>query len=86
MPGAKNQKSVLVRMPANLHKRIIKLAESHKPPRSINSEIVGLLFEVTEWWEDVGHARNFSDQQLADMEATAKKMLASLREARTRKK
>jgi hypothetical protein len=57
MPGGKNQKRrkpagnalgepakhVLVRMPVELHEKIIKLADSYEPPRSINSVILELL-------------------------------------------
>jgi hypothetical protein len=81
MPGAKNQKSVLVRMPAHLHEVIIALAKMHR--RSINSEIVDLLDHAAEWWEDITNPSNrFSDGQLYDMEATAKKMWTKIREQR----
>ena len=43
MPRGKNHKSVLVRMPVELHEKIIKLADSYEPPRSINSVILELL-------------------------------------------
>jgi hypothetical protein len=81
MPGTKNQKSVLVRMPAELHEQIITLAKMHR--RSINSEIVDLLDHAAEWWGDVNDPTNrFSDAQLYDMEATAKKMWTRIREDR----
>ena len=46
MPGGKNHKSVLVRMPTDLHEKISKLADSYEPPRSINSTILGLLIRA----------------------------------------
>jgi hypothetical protein len=83
--GKAKEKHVLVRMPAELHEQIITLAKMHR--RSINSEIVDLLDHSAEWWEGVNDASNrFSDVQLYDMEATAKKMWTQIRESRMRKK
>jgi Arc-like DNA binding domain len=79
--GKVKEKHVLVRMPAELHEIIIALAKMHR--RSINSEIVDLLDHAAEWWEDINNPDNrFSDGQLYDMEATAKKMWTNIREQR----
>ena len=51
MAGTKKKdKHVLVRMPVELHARIVKIAKSHRVPRSFNTELVELLFEFTDWW------------------------------------
>jgi len=86
MTGAKNQKSVLVRMPAELHQRIVKIAKSHRVPRSFNTELVELLFEFTDWWGDGEKATTDEEGRLEAIELTATKMLATVRSARARKK
>ena len=87
MAGAKKKdKHVLVRMPAELHQRIVKIAKSHRVPRSFNTELVELLFEFTDWWGDGEKVTDHDEQQLESVERTAKKMLAMVRSARARKK
>jgi hypothetical protein len=79
-------KHVLVRMPAELHQRIVKIAKAHRVPRSFNTELVELLYEFTDWWGDGETATDPDEQQLEGVELTAKKMLANVRAARARKK
>ena len=80
------RKHVLVRMPAELHARIVKIAKSHRVPRSFNTELVELLFEFTDWWGEGEKATSHDDAQLEAVELTAKKMLATVRSARARKR
>jgi hypothetical protein len=91
MPGGKNQKGrkptalgepakhVLVRMPVELHKRIVKIAKSHRVPRSFNTELVELLYEFTDWW-------GRGEEKLEDVEIVGKRMLAIDPEELTGKK
>lgn len=94
MPGGKKQKNVLgmpaknvlVRMPVELHQRIVKIAKSHRVPRSFNTELVELLYEFTDWWGDGETATDPDEQRLEAVELTAKKLLSSVRSARAHKK
>jgi Arc-like DNA binding domain len=87
MAGAKKEdKHVLVRMPAELHERIRKISKSHRVPRSFNTELVELLYEFTDWWGDGETATSPDEGQLEAIELTAKKMLANARSARAHKK
>jgi hypothetical protein len=89
MAGAKAKKEdkhVLVRMPAELHERIRKIAKSHRVPRSFNTELVELLYEFTDWWGEGETATGPDDRQLEAVELTAKKMLSKVRSARAHKK
>jgi hypothetical protein len=61
-------------------------AKSHRVPRSFNTELVELLFEFTDWWGDGETAIGPEEAQLEAVELTAKKMLATVRSARARKK
>jgi hypothetical protein len=79
-------KHVLVRMPVELHERIVKIAKAHRVPRSFNTELVELLFEFTDWWGDGETATSPDEGQLEQIELTAKKMLAQVRSTRARKK
>jgi hypothetical protein len=87
MAGTKKKdKHVLVRMPAELHARIVKIAKSHRVPRSFNTELVELLFEFTDWFGEGEKATTDEEGRLESIELTAKKMLAIVRSARARKR
>ncbi len=77
-------KHVLVRMPAELHERISKIAKAHRVPRSFNTELVELLYEFTDWWGEGETATTDEDGQHEAFELTAKKMLSMARQARAR--
>jgi hypothetical protein len=79
-------KHVLVRMPVELHARIVKIAKSHRVPRSFNTELVELLFEFTDWWGEGEKATTDEEGRLESIELTAKKMLSAVRSARAHKK
>ena len=55
-------------------------------PRSFNTELVELLFEFTDCWGDGEKATTDEEGRLEAIELTAKKMLATVRSARARKK
>jgi hypothetical protein len=79
-------KHVLVRMPVELHQRIVAIAKAHRVPRSFNTELVELLFDFTDWWGEGETATDIDEQRLEGVELTAKKMLAQVRSARAHKK
>jgi len=79
-------KHVLVRMPVELHQRIVAIAKSHRVPRSFNTELVELLYEFTDWWGRGETATTDEEGRIEAFELTAKKMLSMVRSARENKK